>query len=118
MTSHPSIQVDKYITPEGRCPFDDRLDGFRDRETEGRIRKRIIKLQRGVWGDCKPVGDGVIELREHFGPGYRIYVAKLNRDTHVLLLVAGSKGTQDADIALAKQYWKAAQNEAGWLVFS
>lgn len=43
-----------------------------DRRTQVRIASRLAKLARGLWGDCKPVGEGVTELREHFGSGLRI----------------------------------------------
>jgi putative addiction module killer protein len=50
--------------------FEGWLDGI-DKPVRGRIAARLRKLQRGAWGDCKSVGGGVVELREHFGPGYR-----------------------------------------------
>jgi putative addiction module killer protein len=65
---------------------------------------RINRLRLGNFGDCKPVGDGVFELRMMFGPGYRVYFARQGESV-VLLLCGGDKGTQDADIERAKKYW-------------
>ena len=56
-------------------------------------------------GDCKPVGEGVLELRINYGPGYRVYVAE-DGPVVVLLLIGGDKGTQTKDIKTAKSYWK------------
>lgn len=66
------------------------------------IAARLFRLANGLAGDVKPVGQGISELRIHYGPGYRIYF----RDTPqsiILLLCGGDKRTQQADIALAKR---------------
>ncbi|MCH9049277.1 MAG: type II toxin-antitoxin system RelE/ParE family toxin [Proteobacteria bacterium] len=55
-------------------------------------------------GDRASVGDGVFELREHFGSGYRIYYG-MEKQTVILLLCGGDKSSQMKDINLAKQYW-------------
>lgn len=55
-------------------------------------------------GDIRSVGDGVYELRIHYGPGYRIYLAEENKSI-VLLLSGGNKRTQEKDIVKAKEYW-------------
>lgn len=53
--------------------FDHWLNGIRDRSTRLRLLRRLERFQIGQWGDTKPVGDGVMEAREHFGPGWRMY---------------------------------------------
>ena len=58
----------------------------------------------GNFGDSKSVGEGVFEMRVHFGPGYRIYFAKQDRAV-VVLLCGGEKKSQRADIQTAKAYW-------------
>ena len=68
------------------------------------MRLRLKRLEAGIFGDCEPVGDGVLELREHLGPGYRVYFARHGRMV-VILLCGGTKRTQAADIRLAKTYW-------------
>jgi putative addiction module killer protein len=55
-------------------------------------------------GSCKPVGDGVFELKDDFGPGYRIYFVEDGKDI-ILLLCAGDKSNQQTDIGTAKNYW-------------
>jgi putative addiction module killer protein len=63
----------------------------------------------GNFGDSKPLGEGVSELRIDYGPGYRVYFHRIGNSI-VLLLVGGTKKTQDADIAKAKKLAKEAQN--------
>lgn len=82
--------------------FDTWLDGLKDRITRLRLSRRLDKAQRGNLGDVKPVGDGVFEMKEHFGPGWRMYYAKRG-DTLIVMLGGGDKGSQQSDIAKAKQ---------------
>jgi len=76
------------------------LRGLRDRQARARIQTRIDRLQLGLAGDVKPVGEGVSELRIDYGPGYRIYFAQRGRAL-VILLAGGDKRTQDKDIKTA-----------------
>ncbi|MDF1589951.1 MAG: type II toxin-antitoxin system RelE/ParE family toxin [Desulfobacterales bacterium] len=76
------------------------LSGLRDREARARIQTRIDRLQLGLAGDVKPVGEGVSELRIDYGPGYRIYFVKRGRAL-IILLAGGDKRTQGADIKTA-----------------
>ena len=76
------------------------LRGLRDRQARARIQTRIDRLQLGLAGDVKPVGEGVSELRIDYGPGYRIYFAQRGREL-IVLLAAGDKRTQDKDIKTA-----------------
>ena len=96
--------VEYYSTETGRLPFKEWLDGLKDRVTQARVDARITRIQAGLLGNCKPVGDGVFELKDDFGPGYRIYFAEHGKDI-VLLLCAGDKSNQQADIGTAKNYW-------------
>jgi len=73
-----------------------------DRAAKARIDVRIRRLSLGNFGDAKPVGDGVSELRIDYGPGYRVYFLRRG-STLVILLAGGDKRTQDRDIALAKK---------------
>ena len=74
---------------------------LRDRTAKARIDIRIRRLSLGNLGDTRPVGEGVSELRIHYGPGYRIYLKKQG-DALVILLAGGEKSSQDLDIRLAK----------------
>ena len=82
--------------------FDAWLDGLKDRTTRLRLSRRLDKAQRGNLGDVKPVGSGVFEIREYFGPGWRMYYTKRG-DTLIVMLGGGDKGSQESDITKAKQ---------------
>jgi putative addiction module killer protein len=84
--------------------FNEWLKSLGDRKGRGVIRTRISRLQLGLFGDAKSVGEGVNELRISFGPGYRIYYA-LEGKSVILLLCGGNKSMQDKDIKLAKEFW-------------
>jgi putative addiction module killer protein len=94
-----------YANPSRQEPFTDWLQGLRDSMTQKRILARLSRLEQGNYGDCKPVGEGVSELRMFFGSGYRVYFAEHSEDV-VVLLCGGDKGSQDQDIENAKAYWK------------
>ncbi len=87
------------------------LRKLRDEQARARIQIRIRRLSLGNFGDVKPVGEGVSELRIDYGPGYRVYFQQTGTSL-VLLLVGGDKKTQDADIAKAKKLAKEAKNGA------
>ena len=78
------------------------LAELKDERGKARIESRVLSLCNGNPGDVKPVGEGVSELRIHYGPGYRVYFKRSGREIY-LLLVAGTKSTQAEDIALAKK---------------
>jgi putative addiction module killer protein len=80
--------------------FDNWLDGLRDRVAQRRIVARLRKASAGLLGDVSPVGQGVSEMREHFGLGYRIYFKQYG-NVLIVVLAGGNKSTQAADIALA-----------------
>ena len=76
------------------------LDDLQDIRARVRILVRIERLATGNSGDIKPVGEGVSELRIHYGPGYRVYFTIRER-TLCFLLAGGDKSTQAADIKTA-----------------
>ncbi len=82
--------------------FDKWLDGLKDRTTRLRLSRRLDKAQCGNLGDVKPVGDGIFEMREHFGPGWRMYYTNFG-DTLIVMVGGGEKSSQTTDIAKAKQ---------------
>lgn len=75
---------------------------LKDTVAKSRIAVRIRRMQFGNFGDTKPVGAGVFELRFDFGPGYRVYYTERNSEI-VVLLAGGDKSTQQQDIEKAKQ---------------
>ncbi|EEW40144.1 putative addiction module killer protein [Klebsiella pneumoniae subsp. rhinoscleromatis ATCC 13884] len=80
--------------------FDDWFDGLRDKMAQKRIQARIKRAEVGNFGDSEPVGEGVSEMRIHYGPGYRVYFVQ-NGIEVVILLAGGDKSTQQKDIKLA-----------------
>ncbi len=80
--------------------FNDWLSGIRDGMTQRRLVKRLRKVTLGNLGDVTPVGDGVFEMREHFGPGWRMYYIQRG-SVLIVMLGGGDKSTQTADIAKA-----------------
>ncbi len=88
--------------PGGKCPIKEWLDAL-DKDTEGRIYKRIWRLKDGNLGDCKKKGSELTELRLDFGPGYRIYGA-VNNISVLVLFCGGTKATQQKDIKKAIDY--------------
>lgn len=82
--------------------FESWLDGLRDRRAQAQISKRIVRVQSGLLGDVEPVGEGVSELRIHFGPGYRLYFVQ-RQQVMIILLCGGDKGSQARDITRAKE---------------
>ena len=99
-----SIQLFEYITEDGDNPFHNWLNALNDVAARARIRVRLNRVRLGNFGDCKPVGKGVNELRVDYGPGYRVYYGK-SKTTIVVLLCGGSKKSQPKDIRLAQAYW-------------
>jgi len=81
--------------------FDFWIDHLRDRPTRMRLLRRLEKAQRGLLGDVNPVGGGIYEMREFFGPGWRMYYIQ-RREKLIIMLGGGNKSTQAKDIAAAK----------------
>jgi putative addiction module killer protein len=97
-------QVRIYTKKDGKRPFSDWLRKLRDQTAQQRIDARLTRVQLGNFGDSKSVGEGVLELRVDYGPGYRVYFGRDGQDV-VILLVGGDKRTQAKDIDTARDYW-------------
>lgn len=97
--------VQEYLTPDGGAPYAEWLASLADRQARARTLVRVLRMAAGNFGDCKPVADGVWELRIDWGPGYRVYYAMAGKRL-VLLLAGGDKRKQQADIAAALGYWR------------
>jgi putative addiction module killer protein len=82
--------------------FSEWLRDLADRRAKAKIAARIDRLAQGNPGDVAPVGEGVSELRIHYGPGYRVYFVQRGK-TLVILLCGGDKSSQAGDIRAAKR---------------
>src|SRR5690349_11945958 len=92
--------VENYQRPDGSCPFEEWLASLRDQKARAIIRTRIGRVRLGNLGNCKPVGDGVLELKIDYGPGYRVYFGQVGTKL-VILLCGGDKSSQSEDIRRA-----------------
>ena len=88
------------IEIRGACEYAAWFAGLRDRMAKARILIRIRRVSLENFGDVKPVGEGVSELRVDYGPGYRVYFLRKGK-TLVVLLGGGDKRTQSRDIQRA-----------------
>lgn len=102
------MELRYYTDQQGRAPLTDWLDGLKDIRARAQIRARLARLAAGNLGDCKPLRDGVQEIKVDIGPGYRVYLSRQG-PILVLLLCCGDKTTQSRDIERAIAYlndWK------------
>jgi len=98
------MDIRKYQLQDGRIPFDIWFKTLRDKRAKAKILIRIKRVELGLMGDARSVGEGVYELRITEGQAYRIYYGYAGNEI-VLLLTGGNKSTQQKDIKTAKQYW-------------
>ena len=97
-------EIRNYITSDGHVPFKEWLDSLKDSKAQTVVINRLNRVLLGNFGDCKHLGEGVYELRIHYGPGYRVYFGELE-GVIVILLCGGTKRSQSGDIKRAKEYW-------------
>jgi len=100
MMKHEILQ---YRNAEGVLIIGNWLDSLADKDAAARITARFARLAEGNFGDCKPIGGAIYELRFNFGPGYRVYYTKIGKQI-VLLLCGGDKHRQSTDIDRARDY--------------
>ena len=98
-----SHTVLNYVLPTGRQPVEEWLSGLTDVKGRAKIRARINRFRAGNPGKFRMVGPGIMEMKIDFGPGYRLYYAKIGHKI-ILLLCGGDKTTQSADIKTAGEY--------------
>lgn len=97
------FQIDHYITAGGVDVFEGWIDSLRDQRAIAKVLTRINRLALGNFGDYRALDGGVFELRIDWGPGYRVYAARVGKVV-VLLLCGGDKKSQPKDIEDAKAY--------------
>jgi putative addiction module killer protein len=82
--------------------FDEWLNGLKDKASRSRLIKRLARVATGNLGDVKSVGDGVFEMREFFGAGWRMYYVQHGK-VLIIMLGGGDKATQQTDIEASKK---------------
>ena len=80
--------------------FDTWFARLKDKQAARRVQARIDRAEDGNLGDCEPVGEGVSEMRIHYGPCYRVYFVQRGIEI-IILLAGGNKATQARDIKTA-----------------
>lgn len=98
-----TIEIRHYIDAAGKDIFDEWLSDLADTRAQAKIAVRINRVSAGNFGDCKSLGRGLYELRIDWGPGYRVYYARMG-SASVLLLCGGDKRRQSSDIDRALAY--------------
>ena len=96
--------IEYYETAAGKIPAKERLSNVKDGLTQALLYKRIRQAGLGQFGKTRNLGEGVSELKLDYGPGFRIYYG-IYEYKLILILMAGSKRTQESDIKRAKAYW-------------
>jgi putative addiction module killer protein len=108
MSGSQPFRVLHYLTPDGTDVFEDWLQGLDKRDAD-RIKAYVTRMYSGNFGVTRAVGEGVLELKINFGPGYRLYYLH-DGNRIVVLLCGGDKGSQAQDIARAQlcaaDYWR------------
>ncbi len=102
------IQVVAYQTSNGHTPYAEWLESLTDKQAKARIVVRVNRVAAGNFGDCKPLRDGVQELRIDHGPGYRVYLSRQG-PVLVLLLCGSDKSNQSRAVEQAIDHlndWK------------
>jgi putative addiction module killer protein len=97
-------EVRYYVSPDGLQPF---ARWFTELEAVARakVTRAIARLEQGNFSNVKSVGEGVLEYRIDFGPGYRVYFGQ-DGEVLVILLTGGTKKRQQSDINVAHAYWR------------
>ncbi len=98
-----------YSLKNGKKPFEEWLSSLRDRALRVQVLTRLTRIKAGNLGDYKGLGDGLYELRIHYGAGARIYFAV--RHECLIILLGGYKSKQGADVEKARKYWEEYRGE-------
>jgi len=110
LTSIRSDTLNRMNTFHRSDEFGTWLAALKDKVGRARIVHRIRSAEHGNFGDCESVGEGVSEMRIHFGPGYRVYFTRRG-EVLFLLLVGGDKSSQKRDIKRAIEMARALDKE-------
>jgi putative addiction module killer protein len=97
------IELLYYESGNGKSPFDDWFSGL-NAAAAAKVTVALTRLEQGNLSNAKGVGEGVMEYRIDWGPGYRVYFGR-DGEVVVILLTGGTKQRQQRDIAAAKEHW-------------
>ena len=97
------LEIRYYLARDGRSPFEGWFASL-DRTARAKVTVAIARLEQGNLSNVKGVGEGVLEYRINFGPGYRVYFGR-DGEVLVILLTGGTKKRQQRDIAEAIEMW-------------
>ena len=97
------LEIRYYVAGDGRSPFENWFTGL-NAAAGAKVAVALARLEQGNLSNVKPVGDGVLEYRLDWGPGYRVYFGR-DGSALVILLTGGTKQRQQPDIGTAKALW-------------
>lgn len=97
------LEIRYYLSPDGQSPFEGWFAGL-NAEARAKVAVALARLEQGNLSNVKAVGEGTLEYRIDFGPGYRVYFGR-DGDTLVILLTGGTKKRQQRDINAAIEFW-------------
>ena len=98
------ITIREYIDPDGHSPYAKWFNRL-NATAAAKVATALVRMEQGNFSTTKGIGEGVLECRIDFGPGYRVYFGK-DGDSLVILLGGGTKKRQQKDIVAAKKLWK------------
>ena len=97
------LELRYYLGSGGRNPFEDWFSGL-EAAAAAKVSVALARVEQGNLSNVKGVGEGVLEYRLDWGPGYRVYFGR-DGDVLVILLTGGTKRRQQRDIETAKALW-------------
>ena len=103
MLPYGVLELRYYLAGDGKSPFEQWYSGL-DTAAEAKVAVALARLEQGNFSNVKPVGEGVLEYRIDWGPGYRVYFGR-DGEVLVILLTGGTKKRQQRDIDTAKALW-------------
>ena len=97
------LELRYYLTAGGESPFESWFSDL-DAAAAAKASVALVRMGQGAASNAKGVGEGVLECRIDWGPGYRVYFGR-DGATLVILLTGGTKQRQQRDIERAKELW-------------
>src|SRR5713226_1575824 len=97
------LEIRYYVASGGHQPF---AEWFADLDPAARakVARSLVRMEQGNLSNVKSIGEGVLEYRIDFGPGYRVYFGR-DGEVLVILLTGGTKKRQQRNITAAIEFW-------------